>query len=101
VHIRGLTARGAERGPKPNVPDSVVLARELIGEFLSYSGTDSGIFRYFFRYFRRHHAGLFPNFLKIDRTNFVRQAANLWKMKEKLHKHLQRQIDGDPLAGDC
>jgi hypothetical protein len=52
------------RGPKPTVPDSVVLTCELVGQFLSYD-TDSGIFRYF----RRHHDRLFPNLLKIDRTS--------------------------------
>lgn len=81
------------RGPKPTVPDSVVLTCELVGEFLSYD-TDSGIFTYF----RRHHAELFPKLLEIHRTNFGRQASNLWKIKELLYEHLQRQIDGDPLV---
>ena len=81
------------RGPKPTVADSVVLTCELVGEFLSYD-TDSSIFTYF----RRHHAELFPKLLEVHRTTFGRQASNLWKMKERLHKYLQDQIDGDPLV---
>jgi len=81
------------RGPRPTVPDSVVLTCEIVGEFLEYD-TDSGIFSYF----RRHHAAFFPALLEIDRTTFVRQAANLWKIKDHLQSHLQSQIDGDPLV---
>lgn len=79
-----------QRGPRPTVPDSVVLTCEIVGEFLSYD-TDSGIFRYF----RRHHAALFPELLAVCRTTFTRQAANLWKIKEHLHTYLHRHIDGD------
>lgn len=82
-----------QRGPRPTVPDSVVLTCEIVGEFLEYD-TDSGIFSYF----RRHHATFFPTLLEIDRTTFVRQAANLWKIKDHLQSHLQSQIDGDPLV---
>lgn len=86
-------------GSCPTVPDSAVLTCEIVGEFtcvnlqfLEYD-TDSGIFACF----RRHHAELFPELLKIDRTTFERQAANLWKIKEHLHVHLQGQVDGDRL----
>lgn len=79
-----------QRGPRPTVPDSVVLTCELVGEFLGYD-TDSGIFAYF----RRHHAELFPELLEVHRTTFTRQAANLWKIKEHLHTYLQDRIDGD------
>jgi RNase P/RNase MRP subunit p30 len=40
---------------------------------------------------------LFPELLKICRTTFARQAANLWKFKEHLHAFLQRQVNGDRL----
>ncbi|ARA93314.1 hypothetical protein AWN76_009160 [Rhodothermaceae bacterium RA] len=50
----GLNLR--RRGPAPQLADSVVLAREIIGEFLGYD-TDSGIFHYF----RRHHVAFFRN----------------------------------------
>ena len=76
-----------KRGPRPTVPDSVVVTCELIGEFLGYD-TDSGIYRYI----RRHHLGLFPSMGEVHRTTFVRQAANLWKIKERLQRLLQRLI---------
>lgn len=81
------------RGPRPTVPDSVVVTCELVGEFLQYD-TDSGISSYF----RRHHADLFPELLKVCRTTFGRQAANLWKVKEHLRGYLQDQVNGDRLV---
>ncbi|QXD15063.1 IS982 family transposase [Rhodocaloribacter litoris] len=85
----GLTLRS--RGPAPKLADSVVLACEIIGEFLGYD-TDSGIFHYF----RRHHGAFFPKLLKVHRTTFTRQAANLWAVKQRLHQRLLRRIACDP-----
>lgn len=85
----GLTLR--RRGPAPQLADSVVLACEIIGEFLGYD-TDSGIFRYF----RRHHGAFFPKLLAVHRTTFTRQAANLWAVKHSLHQRLLRRIACDP-----
>lgn len=90
-YLKGKRLR--QRGPRPTVPDSVVLTCEIVGEFLEYD-TDSGIFAYF----RRHHGELFPELLKICRTTFARQAANLWKVKEHLHTFLQQQVSGDRLV---
>lgn len=93
--VNGLIGEGGRlrrRGPRPTVADSVVLTCELVGEFLGYD-TDSGIFAYF----RRHHGALFPKLLKVHRTTFARQAANLWKVKEHLQEHLQNRIGRDPL----
>lgn len=83
----GLTLR--RRGPAPKLADSVVLACEIIGEFLGY---DSGIFHYF----RRHHAAFVPKLLAVHRTTFTRQAANLWAVKHCLHQRLLRRIACDP-----
>jgi hypothetical protein len=85
----GLTLR--RRGPAPKLADSVVLACEIIGEFLGYD-TDSGIFRYF----RRHHGAFFPKLLTVHRTTFTRQAANLWAVKHSLHQRLLRRTAWDP-----
>jgi len=79
-----------KRGPHPTVPDSVVVTCELVGEFLGYD-TDSGIYRYI----RRHHLDLFPAMGQIHRTTFARQAANLWKIKERLQSLLQRMAHAD------
>ena len=36
-----------------------------------------------FDYFGRHYAQFFPEMAQVDRTTFVRQAANLWALKER------------------
>jgi len=80
-----------QRGPQPTLRDSEVLTIEVVGEFLGLE-TDSNIFRYF----RRHYADWFPSLCKIDRTTFVRQAANLWKVKEELWQAMLQRIPHDP-----
>jgi hypothetical protein len=52
---------------------------KIIGEFL---GLDEDT--QLFAYFRRHYAHYFPNLMRVHRTTFTRQAANLWKVKERL-----------------
>lgn len=89
MHQQGLRLR--QRGPKPKLADSVVLTCEFVGEFLGYD-TDTGIFRYF----RRHHAALFPRLTQVHRTTFTRQGANLWAVKDVLHRHLLHRIRRDP-----
>src|SRR5918998_4275146 len=72
------------RGPAPTLCDSEVLTIEVVGEFLGLD-EDTELFAYF----RRHYAHFFPNLLRVHRTTFARQAANLWKVKELLwHKLL-------------
>ncbi len=71
------------RGPAPTLFDSEVLTIELVGEFL---GLDEDT--QLFAYFRRHYAHFFPNLLRVHRTTFSRQAANLWKVKECLWQEL-------------
>jgi hypothetical protein len=79
-----------QRGPKPRLADSEVLAMESVGEFLGIE-TDAGLYRYF----RRHHRALFPLLAKVHRTTFARQAANLWAAKEALWRHLVAQVRRD------
>lgn len=67
------------RGPQPRLSDSEVLTMEVVGEYLGLS-QDKAIFDYF----RRHYAHFFPALPTLHRTTFVRQAANLWKLKEAL-----------------
>ena len=67
------------RGPTPTLSDSEVITIEIIGEFL---GLDEDT--QLFAYFRRHYAHYFPNLMRVHRTTFTRQAANLWKVKERL-----------------
>jgi hypothetical protein len=79
-----------QRGPQPKLADSEVLTIELIEEFLSLSH-DKAIFDYF----RRHFSHFFPALASVHRTTFVRQAANLWKVKESLWRKLLEQTSCD------
>jgi len=81
-----------QRGPQPTLSDSEVLTMEIVGEFLGID-TDSGILRYF----RSHYGDWFPTLRRVHRTTFVRQAANLWVVKQQLWILLLGQIDHDPL----
>jgi len=74
------------RGPLPKLTDSEVITMELVGEYLGF-GTDEGIHRYFCRHW--HH--LFPNL--PDRSNFVRQCANVWEVKQSFFEYLSGSQD--------
>jgi hypothetical protein len=63
--------------------DSEVLTIEVVGEYLGLD-CDTQVFAYF----RRHYGHFFPALGKVHRTTFVRQAANLWKVKERLWQSL-------------
>lgn len=91
--LRQLPAdrRPRTRGPAPLLHDSEVLTLEVVGEFLGYD-TDVGIVRYF----RQHHAALFPALSCIDRTTFARQAAKLWAVKEAVWQALVATLPLDP-----
>lgn len=80
-----------QRGPQPTLCDSEVLTMEIAGEFLGID-TDTGLFRYF----RRHHAVLFPKLQTVHRTTFTRQAANLWAAKRALWQHLLGVVEHAP-----
>lgn len=79
--------RVRERGPATTLCDSEVLTMEVVGSFWGLH-QDSALFTHF----KRHHAALFPALLRVHRTGFARQAANLWKIKEKLWQHLLLQV---------
>ncbi len=78
-------------GFAPKLHDSEVLTMEIVGEVLGYD-TDAGLYRYF----RSHHAALFPALCRIHRTTFSRQAANLWAVKWKLWQQVLSKIQRDP-----
>ena len=79
------------RGPQPMLADSEVITMELVGEYLGID-TDVGLVRYF----RQHHADLFPRITQVHRTTFARQAANLWQVTQDLWHWLIAQLGGDP-----
>lgn len=89
-----------QRGPQPKLSDAEVITMEIVGEFLSID-TDKGIYCYF----KAHWLHFFPKL--GDRSAFVRQAANLWYVKQELRNYLSenltskfnmtRIIDGFPM----
>src|SRR5262245_7353924 len=82
-----------QRGFAPQLSDSEVLTIELVGEFLGFD-QDAQLFWYF----RRHYADAFPALRQVHRTTFLRQAANLWAVKQRLQQHLAGLLTaGDPL----
>ena len=64
---------------------------EAVGEFLGLS-QDLALYRYF----RQHYRHFFPAMAQVCRTTFVRQAANLWWVKERVWQMLLRTIRHDP-----
>src|SRR3712207_4207173 len=84
------------RGPTPTLSDSEVLTIEVVGEFLGLD-EDTELLAYF----RRHYAHFFPNLLRVHRTTFTRQAANLWKVKERLWQELLADTPHDPTFAIC
>ena len=64
------------RGPDPILDDRQGPNYRVVGEFLGID-TEENIFSFF----GRHYAEWFPKLPHLHRTNFTRQAANLWKVK--------------------
>jgi hypothetical protein len=75
-----------QRGPLPTLSDSEVITMEVVGEYLGFN-TDKSIYQYF----RRHWKDCFPRL--PDRTNFSRQCANLWRVKETFIYYLAKDRD--------
>jgi PAS domain-containing protein len=68
-------------GFAPALTDEEVITMEICGEYLKLP-TDKDLFAYF----RTHYAHFFP--CLTDRTLFVRQAANLWRVKAAIQQRL-------------
>jgi Transposase DDE domain len=78
------------RGPDPILADAEVITIEVVGEFLGLT-CDARLFWHF----RQHHRADFPALARVHRTPFVRQAANLWRLKQALHKELAKRLVPD------
>src|SRR5918995_699607 len=83
-------------GPAPKLSDAEVLTIEIVGEFLGID-TDKGIYLFF----RRHYGEWFPALSDLHRTTFARQAANLWKIKERLWQELLVLAAHEPVLAIC
>src|SRR5579885_2797153 len=68
-----------QAGPEPKMSDSEGITMEIVGSYLGLT-QDKALFEYF----QRHDRHFFPALAHLDRTTFVRQAANLWAIKERL-----------------
>src|SRR3954466_15008290 len=79
------------RGPSPELSDYEVLTMQIVGEYLGID-TEKGLYAYF----KRHYQEWFPALLRVHRTTFTRQSANLWAVKEKFWKHLLDRTHFDP-----
>src|SRR3712207_3852179 len=85
-----LRCRLRQRGPAPVLADSEVLTIGAVGEFLALD-TDRALHGYF----RRHFGHFFPGLRAEHRTTFLRQAANLWAVKQALWQRLAAAIRRD------
>jgi IS5 family transposase len=74
------------RGFLPKLSDSEVITMEIVGEYLGFH-KDKDIYKYF----KWHWHHLFPEL--PERSNFVRQSANLWRVKEMFFKYLTEHQD--------
>jgi hypothetical protein len=93
--LKGEAGRVRARGPAPVLADSEVLTVVAAGEFLGLD-TDEGIFDHF----RRYHRAEFPGLARVCRTTFARQAANLWRVAQRLHGRLVGLLPlADPVDG--
>jgi hypothetical protein len=84
------------RGPTPTLSNSEVITIEVVGEFM---GLDED--KKLFTHFRRHYVHYFPNLRCVHRTTFAGQAANLWKVKERLWQELLTATPHDPTFAIC
>ena len=66
-----------KRGFSPKLTDVEIITMEIVGEFIGID-TDKGIWSYF----KFHWLEWFPAL--GSRVNFVKQAANLWRIKQKI-----------------
>jgi hypothetical protein len=80
-----------QRGPEPTLADSEVITMEVVGACLGL-GQDSALFASF----RQYDAHFFPAVRTLQRTTFIRQAANLWHLKERLWQGVLECIAHDP-----
>jgi hypothetical protein len=73
------------RGFEPNLSDSEMITMETVAEFLGID-TDKGAWEYF----SNHWRSWFPAI--GSRSNFAKQAANLWNVKQQVQKALAKQL---------
>lgn len=84
-----------ERGPMSRLSDVETLTMEVVGSCLGISQDEALL-----TFFREHYTHFFPSLAHLHRSTFVRQAANLWAVKERLRMTLRdSRIRHDELIG--
>jgi len=83
--IGGKKVRQA--GPLPIMSECEVITIEIVGNSLGLSQDQE-----LFEFFGRQYGHLFPALLSIHRSTFVRQAANVWAVKEHLWMRLRDEL---------
>mgnify|MGYP002084285382 FL=1 len=73
------------RGFEPALSDSEMITMEIVAEFLGID-TDKGAWKYFCNHWR----DWFPKL--GSRANFAKHGANLWHLKQQMHKGLAKQL---------
>lgn len=63
---------------------------EVVGEYLGLEHDSAR-----FASFRRHYTHFFPALRTLHYTPFVRQAANLWRLKERVWQGVLERIPHD------
>jgi len=72
-------------GFPPAFSDAEVITLEIVGEYLGYDKDKSN-----WKYFHQHWLEWFPQL--PTRTTYVRQCANLWVVKQRLHSMLCEEM---------
>ncbi len=75
-----------KRGYAPKLTDEEVLTMEIVGEFLGFDAD-----RQIWSYFKQHWITWFPQLGAL--SNFARQSANLWFVKQQLQEILLEKMD--------
>ncbi len=88
LYFSNITEPIRKRGTPPRLSDSEVLTMEIVAEWLGIH-EDKAIWKYF----RREWLHFFPSL--PDRSQFVRQGANLWRVKQRLQAALLQLLGAD------
>ena len=91
--LKALGPRPRRPGPRPRLSDSEVITIELVGELWALAD-DAAIHRFF----RQRHAAEFPALARVDRTRFVRHAADLCWLKRRVQARLAAALARDAAA---
>lgn len=89
-HLDALLEGGRlrQRGFFPKLSDAEVITMEIVGEFLGHD-TDKGIWKYFSLHWKQWFPAL------GSRSQFAKQANNLWVVKQKIHQQLMKILGGE------